>query len=350
MKPHPFTADIPEASEETIAELVSSMKACAFIMSMPIIVLDGGILDGRARLDAANRAGVIPVFRQYSDYQDGDPYKFLQAVNAGRRDLSAEQSRELQAKLAAKRAAWIEARKAELDAAGRKQMSAARIGVSRAAPRSSDGAFAKVFLPSSATLGGKTPSTQAPPTTRTRGYSHEMIARAEADNITPARAKYMQNQECAASLLREPACVEWGPDLLEALGGNVGHPERILPALRRTARREALRVWWSDTGKHLPRARLRGALEGFLRDLTAAERRPDAPQFTTEPSAPTPAATTKELRATLELRVKTYKESIKGTPRDLHTAWVALQEAHRQYAEALAPAVEGEGHEAPQIH
>ncbi len=76
---HPALASFPEQPEHEIARLAIDVKKSGQVN--PVVLCDGQVLDGRARLVACDRAGVKPTFFTY----DGDdPVAFVVAANAGR--------------------------------------------------------------------------------------------------------------------------------------------------------------------------------------------------------------------------------------------------------------------------
>ena len=72
MKHHPLSAIVPPHSPEDFDRLVESMKKSGFDPHRPVVTLDGMILDGRHRFDAAKKAKVEPVTEEWVPAFDGD--------------------------------------------------------------------------------------------------------------------------------------------------------------------------------------------------------------------------------------------------------------------------------------
>lgn len=75
-------------SEAEKANLIRSMQDDGYDATMPIVLHEGLILDGRNRYDAAQAAGVEPVF---TTYEGTDPLAFVIRHNLHRRNLNAGQ-------------------------------------------------------------------------------------------------------------------------------------------------------------------------------------------------------------------------------------------------------------------
>lgn len=103
---HPALASFPEQPEPVVSQLALEVKKSGLVN--PVVLCDGMILDGRARLVACERAGVDPSFFAY---QGDDPVAFVVAANAGRQMSPGQRA------LAAARAArvWKEARRVSPD-------------------------------------------------------------------------------------------------------------------------------------------------------------------------------------------------------------------------------------------
>lgn len=81
---HPYAAVFPMLVEDDLDALAEDIKANG--LQSPIVLDDDGVLvDGRNRLAACERAGVIPTFTVL----DGDPVTFIVSANLQRRDLTA---------------------------------------------------------------------------------------------------------------------------------------------------------------------------------------------------------------------------------------------------------------------
>jgi hypothetical protein len=92
---HPLAEKyFPLMQDDELAKLVGSIKANG--LREPIIVFEGKILDSRNRYRACLEAGVEPTFRPFCG---DDPVAFVIDLNLHRRHLTAEQRRELIAKL-----------------------------------------------------------------------------------------------------------------------------------------------------------------------------------------------------------------------------------------------------------
>jgi ParB-like chromosome segregation protein Spo0J len=94
LKFHPLADIFPLMEGEEFDALVADIKANGLIE--PIVMLDGMILDGRNRYRACVAADVEPTFRPFTG---DDPAAYVISANIHRRHLTAEQKRELIAKL-----------------------------------------------------------------------------------------------------------------------------------------------------------------------------------------------------------------------------------------------------------
>lgn len=86
MPAHPLAELFPMLGEGEIAELADDIVT--FGQRVPIVLLDGKVLDGRNRLAACRFAGVEPAFE---DYAGDDPLGFVLSHNLHRRHLTASQ-------------------------------------------------------------------------------------------------------------------------------------------------------------------------------------------------------------------------------------------------------------------
>jgi ParB-like chromosome segregation protein Spo0J len=91
---HPLADIFPLLEGDEFEALVADIKANG--LHEPIILLDDLILDGRNRYRACIAAGVEPSWRPF---QGDDPAAYVVSMNVARRHLTAEQKRELVAKL-----------------------------------------------------------------------------------------------------------------------------------------------------------------------------------------------------------------------------------------------------------
>ena len=83
---HPLAGLFPMLPDEEIAELADDI--CTFGQRVPIMVLDGQVLDGRNRLAACRIADIEPAFELY---EGDDPFAFVLSHNLHRRHLTASQ-------------------------------------------------------------------------------------------------------------------------------------------------------------------------------------------------------------------------------------------------------------------
>lgn len=95
---HPLAEIFPMLPEAEIAELADDIVT--YGQRVPIVLLDGMVLDGRNRLAACRFADVEPVFE---DYDGDDPLGFVLSHNLHRRHLTESQRAMVAAKLATMR-------------------------------------------------------------------------------------------------------------------------------------------------------------------------------------------------------------------------------------------------------
>jgi transposase-like protein len=96
LKSHPFADLVPPMRDSEYEDLKADIKANGLLM--PIVLFEGKILDGRHRLCACRDVDVEPRFTEGTDWI-GDPAGFVLSANLHRRHLTAEQKRDLIAKL-----------------------------------------------------------------------------------------------------------------------------------------------------------------------------------------------------------------------------------------------------------
>jgi len=84
--PHPIAELFPMLPESEIRELADDIVT--FGQRVPIVLLDGLVLDGRNRLAACRFADVAPMFE---DYAGDDPLNYVLSINLHRRHLSTSQ-------------------------------------------------------------------------------------------------------------------------------------------------------------------------------------------------------------------------------------------------------------------
>jgi len=92
---HRLAEIFPILPEAAIRELADDIVTCG--QRVPIVLLDGQVLDGRNRLAACSVAGVEPIFE---DYAGDDPLGFVLSHNLHRRHLTESQRAMVAAKLA----------------------------------------------------------------------------------------------------------------------------------------------------------------------------------------------------------------------------------------------------------
>lgn len=85
MKAHAIADLFPMLSDPELEALALSMRTHGFDPTHPVLLLDGKILDGRNRWQAAKMAGVTPVTKNWDG--GGDPWDFVWRENAIRRHL-----------------------------------------------------------------------------------------------------------------------------------------------------------------------------------------------------------------------------------------------------------------------
>ena len=84
---HPAAAMLPMMDKDEYGALVASVKR--YGLQKPIkLYADGSILDGRNRYNACLEAGVVPVFEEWSEFDDTDPRVYVVIHNIQRRHLS----------------------------------------------------------------------------------------------------------------------------------------------------------------------------------------------------------------------------------------------------------------------
>lgn len=94
MQAHPLAELFPMLPDAEIRELADDI--CTYGQRVPIILLDGMILDGRNRFAACQFAGIEPIFEEY---QGDDPLGFVLSHNLHRRHLTESQRALIAAKL-----------------------------------------------------------------------------------------------------------------------------------------------------------------------------------------------------------------------------------------------------------
>jgi len=88
MEFHEVANIFPMMTPAEMQELRQDMRENGYRVTMPILLSDGKIIDGRNRYTAALAEGIEPV---YADYPGGDPLKFVISTNLHRRHLNETQ-------------------------------------------------------------------------------------------------------------------------------------------------------------------------------------------------------------------------------------------------------------------
>jgi ParB-like nuclease domain len=96
-EPHPFSMFFPPISEDSFDKLVDDIKKWGLLQ--PIIVYQDKILDGNNRYRACLQAKVKPRFIELVEASDASAQRYVVSANIHRRHLTAEQRREIIAKL-----------------------------------------------------------------------------------------------------------------------------------------------------------------------------------------------------------------------------------------------------------
>lgn len=97
---HPLCSLFPEMTATEFAELVTDMKINGFRKNKKIVTLDGKVLEGRNRMNAAEAAGVKPEFEKF---KGKDPLDFVIAENFNRRHLTSSQRAMIAADISTRR-------------------------------------------------------------------------------------------------------------------------------------------------------------------------------------------------------------------------------------------------------
>jgi hypothetical protein len=93
---HPYASVVPMLGQVELNALAADIQGNG--LRVPIVLLDGKILDGRNRYKACQIVGVKPEFRDFNG--DGDPIDFIVSMNLVRRQLTASQKGMAVAKIA----------------------------------------------------------------------------------------------------------------------------------------------------------------------------------------------------------------------------------------------------------
>jgi ParB-like chromosome segregation protein Spo0J len=95
-EPHPFAKDFPPIEADELDRLIADIKANG--LQQPITLYQGKILDGNNRQRACIRAAVAPKYWEFPG-KDAQAQAYVVSANIHRRHLTAEQKRDLLAKL-----------------------------------------------------------------------------------------------------------------------------------------------------------------------------------------------------------------------------------------------------------
>ena len=85
-RPHEYAELFPLMQPDAFVSLKADISKNGLLM--PVVVLDGKILDGRNRFKACQEVGVSPAFETY---QGNDPLGYVISVNKERRHLTPSQ-------------------------------------------------------------------------------------------------------------------------------------------------------------------------------------------------------------------------------------------------------------------
>lgn len=97
LQPHEYAQLFPMMTKEEMAALVQDMRDNGYDQTAPITLFKDKILDGRNRYQAAQVAGVTPL---YTTYSGNDPLGFVLSHNLHRRHLNETQRAGVAAKIA----------------------------------------------------------------------------------------------------------------------------------------------------------------------------------------------------------------------------------------------------------
>lgn len=97
MEHHNYANLFPMMPDSELAHIIEDMKANGYDESMPVIIYDGKILDGRNRFKAAKIAGIEPKF---IEFEGTDPLAYVIRHNLHRRHLNESQRAVVASRLA----------------------------------------------------------------------------------------------------------------------------------------------------------------------------------------------------------------------------------------------------------
>jgi ParB-like chromosome segregation protein Spo0J len=89
LKPHSLAELFPAMSDEEFKALTADIQANG--LRVPIVLYAGQILDGRHRHRAATEAKLTLTEKDFVEFRDGDPIKFVVSQNVHRRHLNESQ-------------------------------------------------------------------------------------------------------------------------------------------------------------------------------------------------------------------------------------------------------------------
>ena len=129
MKAHEAADLFPLLNGEALNVIVESMRLHGYDKRKPVVLLDGKVLDGRNRLQAAKLAGVEPAFVDAP--LTCDPFQESWKHNGARRDIEPDHKAAIYLKILDASGAWQERRRAKAEQANTAR-SQTQKGVSKA--------------------------------------------------------------------------------------------------------------------------------------------------------------------------------------------------------------------------
>jgi len=119
----------PLMAEEELGELRQDIAAHG--LREPVVLCEGKILDGRNRYLACQKLGISSETREFDAAVEGDPFDYVLSANLHRRHLTAQQRREVAAKLLKEDPTKSDRRVAEQVKTDHKTVGAVRAGLER---------------------------------------------------------------------------------------------------------------------------------------------------------------------------------------------------------------------------
>src|SRR5690349_7573823 len=98
LQPHRYATLLPLMSPRESEELRSAISAHG--LREPIVLFEGGILDGRNRYNVCSELGIEPSFRDFDPAREGNALDFVLDRNIARRHLNESQRAMIAANLA----------------------------------------------------------------------------------------------------------------------------------------------------------------------------------------------------------------------------------------------------------